>query len=107
MNKLLSTFLCLGLVALAGSSLAAHDVTYLGTVVSAVPTKVVVNVTDEKTKKTTAMSFAITTKTKIVRGEKAVAFADAHMTKEERVAVTINHEEPGQKATLIRLPARK
>lgn len=105
--RFLVVSLCLGLTAVAGASIAAHEMTYLGTVAAVVPTKVDVNVVDAKTKKTSSMSFAVTPKTKIIRGEKAVTFAEARIEKGERVAVTINHDEPGQKATLIRLGARK
>ena len=106
MNRLIAS-LCLTLMAAAAPTLVAHDMTYLGTVATVAPAKLVVNVTDEKTKKTSAMTFAITEKTRIIRGEKSVTLADAHIAKNERVAVTINHDEPGQTATIIRLATRK
>jgi hypothetical protein len=54
-----------------------------------------------------AKTFAVTKQTRILRGGKTVTFADAHIVKDERVAVTIDHDQPGQKATLIQLAAHE
>ena len=85
--------------------LAAHEETYKGTVITLKEKKLEVLVLNEKTKKEARMVFELTDKTKIFRGTAQVKLADAHISKEERVAVTINHDAQGQKATVIRLAA--
>lgn len=90
---------------LAGATVLAHEETYKGTVMAAEAAKIQVKVIDEKSKKETPMEFAITAKTKVLRGDKTVSFADAHIQKDERIAVTVNHDEPGHKALVIRLAA--
>jgi len=89
---------------MAVAIVAAHEVTYKGTVISVEPAKLQVKVIDDKDdKKTTPMTFAITDKTKIFRGDIELKLADAKIVKDERVAVTINHDEAGYKALEIRL----
>lgn len=99
--------LVLSAVVAIGVAVAAHPMTYKGTVVSADAKKLVATVTDEMTKKESTMTFAITTATKIYRGDKKITFADAHIVKDERVAVTIDADEKGNKAEEIRLAAAK
>lgn len=94
-------------VVVTGALLLAHEVTYKGTVVAVEAARLRVSVIDDATKKTTPMDFAVTEKTRVFRGDTAVGFAQAHVQKGERVAVTINHDEPGEKATEIRLAAVK
>jgi hypothetical protein len=95
------------LAGLTGRVVLAHEVTYKGTVIVVEATTLRVSVIDDATKKTTPMSFGVTPKTRVFRGDTLVPFAKAGIQKGERVAVTINHDEPGQKATEIRLAAAK
>jgi maltose-binding protein MalE len=67
--------------------------------------KVHVSVIDEKTKKVSSMEFKVTSKTKVLRGDKVVKFADAKIVKDERIAVTVNHDDSMTDATVIRLAA--
>ena len=92
---------------LAGATLLAHEVTYRGTVITAEASKIQVKVVDEKTKKEMPMDFTITPKTKVLRGDKAVPVAEARIQKDERISVTINSDEPGHNAIVIRLAAAK
>ncbi|MEO7191819.1 MAG: hypothetical protein ABI051_12260 [Vicinamibacterales bacterium] len=92
---------------LAGAGLLAHEQTYKGTVMTVEAANVQVKVLDDTTKKETPMVFVITTKTKVFRGEKTVSFAAAHIQKDERVAVTVDHDAGADKATVIRLAAQK
>ena len=89
----------------AGTSLLAHEETYKGTVITVQAAKVQVSVIDDKTKKESPMEFAVTAKTKVLRGDKVVAFADAHIQKGERIAVTVNHDASMSAAVVIRLAA--
>jgi len=93
----------------AGASvpILAHEETYKGTVIAVKEKeqKLEVRVMNEKTKKDETMVFEVTAKTKVLRGDKEVKFAEAHIAKDERIAVTVNHDVPGQKATVIRLAA--
>lgn len=86
-----------------GANLLAHDETFKGTVIATLAAKVQVNVIDDKTKKESTMEFAVTAKTKVLRGDKVVTFADARIQKGERIAVTVNHDESMTDATVIRL----
>lgn len=87
----------------AGAAVSAHEETYKGTVITIEAAKIQVKIVDEKTKKESIMEFGVTAKTKIYRGSKTVAFKDAKIQKDERIAVTINHDVPGHDATVIRL----
>lgn len=100
------TFL-LGAVALClvGATLLAHEVTYRGTVITVEAAKIQVKVTDEKTKREAPMDFTVTAKTKILRGDKTVSFAEAKIQKDERISVTVNNDEDGHNAITIRLAA--
>ena len=90
----------------SGISLLAHEETYKGTVVSVVAAKVQVKVIDDKTKKESTMDFVITAKTKVLRGEKLMSLADAKIQKDERIAVTVNHDVSMTDATVVRLAAK-
>jgi hypothetical protein len=107
MRRVTGVLLVAVVLSLTGATLLAHEVTYKGTVIAVEATKVQVKVIDEKSKKETPMDFAITTETKVFRGDKPVPFADAHIQKDERIAVTVNHDEPGHEALVIRLAARQ
>ena len=103
--KRMTGFLIGVLVLVAGTALFAHEETYKGAVVSTKATKVQVSVIDEKTKKASAMEFVVTAKTKVLRGDKVVKFSDAHIQKDERIAVTVNHDISMTNAVVIRLAA--
>lgn len=106
MKKQLLRLCAVALVAALGTIvLQAHEETFKGTVITLKDQKLEVLVLNEKTKKEAPMTFEVTAKTKILRGDKEVKAADAHITKDERIAVTINHDVPGNKATVIRLAA--
>lgn len=92
---------------LAGATVMAHEVTFKGTVTAALVEKltVEVKVTDVKTKKDTQMHFMVTPKTKVLRGDKVVAFKDARIKNGERISVTVNNDVDGHKALVIRLAA--
>ena len=91
----------------SGVRVLAHPVTYKGTVVSVEAKTIHVSVIDDTSKKTSPMTFEITATTKVYRGDTVVKYADAKIQKDERVAVTIDHDEPGEKAVEIRLAATK
>ena len=93
------------MLCVAGNTLLAHEETYKGTVISTKAAKVHVSVIDEKTKKASAMEFVITSKTKVLRGDNVVKFSDARIKKDERIAVTVNHEVSMTNAVVIRLAA--
>lgn len=92
---------------MSGIALLAHEETYKGTVMSVASAKVQITVIDEKTKKESTMDFTITAKTKVLRGEKVVTFAEAKIQKDERIAVTVNHDVSMTDATVIRLAAKE
>lgn len=98
---LLAAFvLCLSVVAVM-----AHEETYKGTVISTHAAKVHVKVIDDKTKKESSMEFDVNAKTKVLRGDKVVTFAAAKIQKDERIAVTVNHDDEATVALVIRLAA--
>ena len=90
---------------MAGTSLLAHEETFKGTVIATQDAKLQIKVIDDKTKKESAMDFTITVKTKVLRGDKVVTLADARIQKDERIAVTVNHDVSMTDAVVIRLAA--
>jgi hypothetical protein len=64
-----------------------------------------VAVVDPKTKKTANRVFTITDKTKITRAGKPVAATDVTAQKDEKVAVVIDHDKPGDEALQVRFDA--
>src|SRR5262245_3210016 len=97
-------------VMVAGATLAAHEVTYKGTVTSVEPGKVSklkIKVVDEKTKKVSEMAFEFDDHTKVLRGDVVVKYADVKIAKDETISVTINHDDNETYAEVIRLPAAK
>lgn len=92
-----------GVVSAAGR----HQITYKGTVVSATATALKVSVVDEKTKKPRTMAFDMDKETKILRGDKLVTFAAARIQKDEKIAVTIDHDVDETLALTVRLDATK
>src|SRR6476661_6540929 len=96
MKHLFALVAMLAVAVMASATLAAHEVTFKGTVVSVEPGKIVkvkVNVVDAATKKTTAMTFELDDETKIFRGNVAVKLVDAKIEKGEQIAVTVDHDE--------------
>jgi hypothetical protein len=94
-------------LSMAGAIVLAHEVTYRGTVIVVAAAKIQVKVIDAKTKKEVPMDFAVTARTKVLRGDKTVTFADARIQKDERIAVTVNNDEDETRAITIRLAALK
>lgn len=105
MRKTTGLLLAALLLCMAGTSLLAHEETFKGTVVSTKDAKLQIKVIDDKTKKESTMDFAITAKTKILRGDNVVTLADASIRKDERIAVTVNHDVSMTDAVVIRLAA--
>jgi hypothetical protein len=100
--------------------LSAHEVTHNGTVVALKTAKYAqpsggsrevreleVAVVDPKTKKVANRVFTITDKTKITRAGKPVANADVTAQKDEKVAVVVDHDKPGDEAIHVRFQAAK
>lgn len=100
--------------------LFAHEVTHNGTVVALKTAKYAqpsggarevreleVAVVDPKTKKAANRVFTITDKTKITRAGKPVATADVTAHKDEKVAVVVDHDKPGDEAIHVRFEATK
>ena len=109
----------LALVALP-ALLSAHEVTHTGTVVAlktatyAQPDgskrevrELEVAVVDPKTKKVANRVFTITDKTKITRAGKAVTTDAVSARKDEKVAVVVDHDKPGDEAIRVRFEAAK
>ena len=90
-------------VSLTGTPLAAHQITFKGTVVSVDKTSVKVTVVDEKTKKPVQKSFDFDKDTKILRGDKLVSIEQARIGKGEKISVTIDHDIDETLAIVIRL----
>jgi hypothetical protein len=100
--------------------LSAHEVTHNGTVVAlktatyAQPTggtrevrELEVAVVDPKTKKVANRVFTITDKTKITRAGKPVTSAEVTAQKDEKVAVVVDHDKPGDEAIHVRFDAAR
>jgi hypothetical protein len=92
----------------------AHEVTHTGTVVAlktatyAQPgggmrevRELEVAVVDPKTKKVANRVFTITDTTKITRAGKTVAVAEVTAQKDEKVAVVVDHDVPGDEAIRV------
>ena len=99
--------------------LSAHEVTHNGTVVALKTAKYAqpnggsrevreleVAVVDPKTKKVANRVFTITDKTKITRAGNVVAVADVTAQKDEKVAVVVDHDKPGDEAIQVRFDAK-
>ena len=95
--------------------LVAHEVTHNGTVVALKTAtyaqasggarevrELEVAVVDPKTKKAANRVFTITDKTKITRAGKPVTTADVTAQKDEKVAVVVDHDKPGDEAIHVR-----
>ncbi len=114
MRKITALLLSVATLLFTAATFLAHEVTYKGTVVAVEPNryaaadgvvaKIEVKVIDRKR---TIVFEIVQWKTKLFRGQNAVSFTEARIQKDERVAVTVNHDEPGEGALEIRLEARK
>ena len=104
----------------AHTAVFAHEVTHNGTVVALKTAKYAqpsggsrevreleVAVVDSKTKKVANRVFTITDKTKITRAGKAVGVADVTAQKDEKVAVVVDHDKPGDEAIQVRFESAK
>ena len=118
-------YLMLMLVVLVTMSMPArvlaHEVTYQGTVVkyevakyaqpSGTPREVHelhVSIVDAKSKKPSTRVFVIVPATRLLRGEQVLArTALPALQTGERVAVTIDHDKPGDEAFRVRLGAAR
>lgn len=103
MRKTTGLLLAAFVLCIAGASLLAHEETFKGIVIATGDAKLQIKVVDDKTKKESAMNFTITAKTKILRGDKVVTLAAARIQKDERIAVTVNHDVSMTDAVVIRL----
>ncbi len=114
------TFLAGAFVVAGLATLSAHQVTHNGTVVSlktatyAQPgggsrevRELEVAVTDPKTKKVANRVFTISDKTKVTRADTAIAVADVTAHKDEKVAVVVDHDKPGDEAMQVRFESAK
>ena len=68
----------------------AHPMTYQGTVLAAEPARVGVKTINDQTKKEDRIWFVVDKNTRVKRGEKTVAYADAKITIGERIVVTVD-----------------
>jgi hypothetical protein len=120
MRRSTATFVAAAVVVSGLATLSAHEVTHNGTVIAletaryAQPSggsrevrELEVAVVDPKTKKVANRVFTITDKTKITRGGKAVAVTDVTAQKEEKVAVVVDHDKPGDEAIQVRFESAK
>lgn len=98
----------------------AHEVTHTGSVVTLKTAKYAqpnggsrevveleVAVVDSKTKKLINRVFTISDKTRILRAGKPVKVADAAARKDEKVAVVVDHDKPGDDAIEVRFDAAR
>jgi len=92
------------MVLVLNGALRAHEVMYRGTVVEVQASKIAVKTTDDKTKKTETVWLAVNKDTKVKRGDVPVPYGEAHIAKDERIVVIVNHDaETKMLATEIRL----
>ncbi|MDP3717502.1 MAG: hypothetical protein Q8T13_07045 [Acidobacteriota bacterium] len=119
MKQIISGVLAMAMVVAFAPLVVAHEVTYRGTVVSQETGRYAqasggvrevrelhVTVVDAKTKKPSNRVFVIVDGTKILRGKAPVTLANAGIQKGESVAVTIDHDKPGDEAIRISLEQR-
>lgn len=106
-RRTLPVLAALLLLAFSIRSLAFHEVTFKGTVVSVTETAIKVAGIDEKTKKPVTRSFDMDKETKILRGAAKVTFAAAKIQKDEKVAVTVDHDTDETLALTVKLDPKK
>ena len=101
-RRLLAACVVIAIVGMA--ALQAHEMMYRGTVVEVQAAKIAVKTTDDKTKKTETVWLVVNKDTKVKRGEVPVPYGEAHIAKDERIVVIVNHDaETKMLATEIRL----
>lgn len=119
MTRQAAAWLGAAVILCAGVTVAAHEVTYKGTVVELRTAKYAqpnggvreaqeldVTIVDAKTKKPAVRVFTITAATRLLRAGTRVTVAEAAIQKAEAVEVVIDHDKPGDEAIEIRLTAR-
>jgi hypothetical protein len=119
-RRTLAASLTAAALVLAPSLLFGHEVTHNGTVVALKTEKYAqpgggsrevreleVAVVDPKTKKVANRIFTISERTKVTRAGKPVAGADVTAQKDEKVAVVVDHDKPGDQAIHVRFAAAK
>ena len=99
------------------ATMLAHEVIYKGTVVAVETSRsavldgtlatIQVKLSGEDSEDAEPKQFTVTQRTKLFRGDSTVSFEAASIQKDERVAVTINNDVPGNHALEIRLAARE
>jgi hypothetical protein len=121
LRRLVATSVTVALLLVVGlATVSAHEVTHNGTVIALKTAKYAqpsggsrevreleVAVVDPKTKKVANRVFTITDKTKITRAGKPVTAADVTAAKDEKVAVVVDHDKPGDEALQVRFQAAK
>ena len=107
MKKVSTVVMGVAMAAVATVALMAHPMTYKGTVVSVAESTLQVHAVDDMTKKESTMTFKVSDKTKILRGETVVTFKDAKIQKDERIAVTVNMDTSPDAVLEIRLAPAK
>lgn len=90
-------------LAFASAVVWAQEVTYLGTVLAVEAARVQVNTVDEKTKQGQNVWFVIDKDTRVRRGDEIVSYADAKITKGERVAVIV---DPAARTKMLAMEIR-
>jgi hypothetical protein len=98
----------------------AHEVTHNGTVMGLKTSKYAqpnggsrevreleVTVVDPKTKTPSTRVFTITDKTRLMRAGKSVKAAELTAHKDEKVAVVVDHDKPGDDAIEVRFESAK
>jgi hypothetical protein len=120
MNKVLMLTAAAVTLLAAPFAVLAHEVTYQGTVVkyeiakyaqpSGTPREVHelhVSIVDAKSKKPATRVFVIVPTTRVLRGQQGVQRTELSSVRSgETVAVTIDHDKPGDEAITVRLGAR-
>lgn len=111
MKRVTAVGLAAAVLLLTVATILAHEVTYEGTVAAvkrnpyAASSGVIATLEVKVSNLKRPMVFDITRKTRLYRGDSTVSFADALIKKDDRVAVTINHDDPDEGAIEIRLAA--
>jgi type V secretory pathway adhesin AidA len=117
--RFVAALFVLAALPLAGVAFA-HEVTHNGTVIALKTSKYAqpnggsrevreleVTVVDPKTKKPSNRVFTITDKTRLIRGGKPMKAAELTAAKDEKVAVVVDHDKPGDEAIEVRFQATK
>ena len=91
---------------LSANAVLAHPMTHQGTVLAVQAAKIQVKTVDDK-KKEENVWFVVDKNTKVTRGDKKVAYADAKITVGERIVVIVDMDaETKNLAEEIRLAAK-